>query len=110
MTKILSKEQISLYNNNGFVGPITIFSETEALNHREKFENYEKLNNGWYELSKGQKLHLLQNLIKYAKINPKMDPIKIFLVLLKLKKLEKKSLKLEKKVIKATAKITPGIA
>ena len=39
-----------------------------------------------------------------------MDPIKIFLVLLKLKKLEKKSLKLEKKVIKATAKITPGIA
>ena len=51
-----------------------------------------------------------KNLIKYAKINPKMDPIKILLVLLKLKKLEKKSLKLEKKVIKATAKITPGIA
>ena len=79
MTKILSKEQISLYNNNGFVGPITIFSETEALNHREKFENYEKLNNGWYELSKGQKLHLLQtwvaNLVSNSKILDAIEDI-----------------------------------
>ena len=48
--------------------------------------------------------------MKYAKINPKIDPIKIPFVLLKFKFSKKKSLKLEKKVIKATANITPGIA
>ena len=48
--------------------------------------------------------------MKYAKINPRIEPIKIPFVLLILKLSEIKSLKFEKKVIKATAKITPGIA
>ena len=48
--------------------------------------------------------------MKYAKISPKIEPIKIPLKLLKFRYSVKKSLMLEKKVINATANITPGIA
>ena len=48
--------------------------------------------------------------MKYAKINPKIEPIKMPFVLVRLKLSDIKSLKFEKKVINATAKITPGIA
>ena len=48
--------------------------------------------------------------MKYARIKPKIDPIKSFLILIKPKLNVKKSLNQEKKVMKATAKIIPGIA
>ena len=48
--------------------------------------------------------------MKYARIKPKIDPIKSFLILIKPKLKVKKSLNQEKKVMKATAKIIPGIA
>lgn len=60
MPKILSAEQAENYQRDGFVGPLRVMSEAEAADYRRRFEAYEKANGGWYEFSKGQKLHLLQ--------------------------------------------------
>lgn len=60
MTKALSKAQIANYHENGFVSPLRVMSEEKAAIYRQRFEQYEKDHNGWYELSKGQKLYLLQ--------------------------------------------------
>ncbi len=79
MTKHLSKKQIDSYNQNGFVGPVKVFSNLEALSQRQKFEVYEKTNEGWYELSKGQKLYLLQtwvaSLVSNARILDAIEDI-----------------------------------
>ena len=48
--------------------------------------------------------------MKYAAINPNIEPMKIPLILGKLKLFVRISLNQEKKEINATARITPGIA
>ncbi|MBL95113.1 MAG: hypothetical protein CFH06_01530 [Alphaproteobacteria bacterium MarineAlpha3_Bin5] len=79
MTKHLSEKQINSYNRNGFVGPVKIFSNLEVVSERRKFEVYEENNEGWYELSKGQKLYLLQtwvaSLVSNAKILDAVEDI-----------------------------------
>lgn len=60
MPKILTAEQAENYQRDGFIGPLRVMSEAEAAGYRRRFEAYEKANGGWYEFSKGQKLHLLQ--------------------------------------------------
>ncbi len=60
MPKLLSEEQVAGYRENGYVAPIRIMDTDEALNYRRRFEAFEEANGGWYELSRGQKLYLLQ--------------------------------------------------
>ena len=48
--------------------------------------------------------------MKYAAINPNIEPMKILLMLGKSKLFVRISLNQEKKEINATARITPGIA
>lgn len=60
MPKILSEAQQKTYETSGFCSPIRVFSPDEAARYRSRFEAYEAANGGWYELSKGQKLYLLQ--------------------------------------------------
>ena len=60
MAKILSNEQLRRYRDDGFVHPVPALSPDEAARYRRRFEDYERQNGGWYELSKGQKLYLLQ--------------------------------------------------
>ena len=58
--KILSAEQADAYERDGFIHPIRVMTEAEAADYRRRFEAYEAAQGGWYELSKGQKLYLLQ--------------------------------------------------
>lgn len=60
MPKRLNQSQIDAYGKDGFVAPIAALTTGEAAAYRRRFEAYEQANGGWYELSKGQKLHLLQ--------------------------------------------------
>ncbi len=60
MNKALSHEQVNRYREDGFVSPIRAMDSHEAARYRQRFEKYETDNDGWYELSKGQKLYLLQ--------------------------------------------------
>ena len=60
MLKVLSKEQVSQYNRDGFVAPISCLTAADAKMFHAKFVAYEAAFEGWYELSKGQKLYLLQ--------------------------------------------------
>lgn len=60
MLKHLSSEQVAYYRENGFVAPIAALSAQETAAFRRRFEEYERANRGWYALSKGQKLYLLQ--------------------------------------------------
>ncbi len=60
MPKILSEAQQETFNSCGFCGPVRVFPPEVAARYRSRFEAYETANGGWYELSKGQKLYLLQ--------------------------------------------------
>ena len=60
MPKKLTESQIAHYHDDGFFGPVDILSPTEVADYRKRFEAYEAAHGGWYELSKGQKLYLLQ--------------------------------------------------
>jgi len=60
MPNRLSQQQIEQYQQNGFMSPVQAMSTEQAALYRQRFEDYERDNNGWYELSKGQKLYLLQ--------------------------------------------------
>jgi len=72
MGKILSDEQIAAYPETGYVAPIRVMSEADAAEFRRRFEAYEQQQDGWYKLSKGQKLYLLQtwvaDLVKHPRI------------------------------------------
>lgn len=72
MAKILTNEQVQAYENDGYVCPVTALSEQEAADFRKRFEAYETEHGGWYELSKGQKLYLLQtwaaDLVRHPKV------------------------------------------
>ncbi len=60
MPKRLTDDQLGAYRRDGFVHPLAALSAAEAAEFRRRFEDYERANDGWYELSKGQKLYLLQ--------------------------------------------------
>ena len=60
MPKRLTPAQFQYYCDNGFVAPVAALSFEEAATFRRRFEEYECANRGWYALSKGQKLYLLQ--------------------------------------------------
>jgi non-haem Fe2+, alpha-ketoglutarate-dependent halogenase len=60
MPKRLTDDQVRTYRSDGFVHPVRALDAAEAADYRRRFEDYERRNDGWYELSKGQKLHLLQ--------------------------------------------------
>lgn len=56
----ISDQQINAYREDGYLFPVDVLSSTEVADFRKRFEAYEAQNGGWYELSKGQKLYLLQ--------------------------------------------------
>ena len=60
MPRLLTEEQVAGYRRDGFVSPVTVMGSDAAAGYRRRFEEYERANGGWYELSKGQKLYLLQ--------------------------------------------------
>lgn len=60
MPKRLKREQVAYYLENGFVAPVPALSSEETATFRRRFEEYEQAHQGWYALSKGQKLYLLQ--------------------------------------------------
>ncbi len=60
MPKLLSDDQVARYRRDGFCWPVSVMDAAEAAHYRRRFEDYERANGGWYELSKGQKLYLLQ--------------------------------------------------
>ena len=60
MPKLLTEDQVRHYREDGFVAPLRVLTPAEAARFRRRFEAYEAAHHGWYELSKGQKLYLLQ--------------------------------------------------
>ena len=68
----LSADQVTRYEHDGFFSPVQVLSVSEVDHYRERFEDYEKTNNGWYELSKGQKLYLLQTWVAELASHPKV--------------------------------------
>jgi non-haem Fe2+, alpha-ketoglutarate-dependent halogenase len=57
---MLSDTQIADYKSKGYTWPVQVLSANETAHYRARFEAYEQQHGGWYELSKGQKLYLLQ--------------------------------------------------
>lgn len=60
MGKLLDQAAIDRYRRDGYAFPVRVMDENDAAAFRRRFEAYEAANGGWYELSKGQKLYLLQ--------------------------------------------------
>ncbi len=60
MPKRLSLAQVASFRDKGFIAPITALMPEETAMFRRRFEDYERAHHGWYALSKGQKLYLLQ--------------------------------------------------
>jgi len=60
MVSGLSTAQVEGYRKNGFVHPIRVMDAESAASYRRRFEAYEAEQGDWYELSKGQKIYLLQ--------------------------------------------------
>ena len=48
------------FGDQGFYSPIRVMSEDITNEYRRRFEAYERQHGGWYPLSQGQKLYLLQ--------------------------------------------------
>ena len=72
MPKLLQPHQVDAFNEDGFVAPVRVLSASEAMEYRRRFERYEHDNDGWYELSKGQKIHLLQTWAAELVRNPRV--------------------------------------
>ena len=60
MGKVLSDERIAAYHRDGYASPVRVMDAATAAAYRRRFEAYEAAQGGWYELSKGAKLYLLQ--------------------------------------------------
>ena len=60
MPKLLTPEQVAAFHRDGFTAPVRVLSPAETVAYRQRFEDYERIHDGWYTLSKGQKIHLLQ--------------------------------------------------
>ena len=72
MPNTLNEAQVADYRRDGFYCPIDVLSGPEAASYRARFEAYEAANNGWYELSKGQKLYLLQTWVAELASHPRV--------------------------------------
>ena len=72
MPKLLSEQQVNQFHEDGYVAPVPIMSADDALSYRRRFEAYEEAQGGWYELSKGQKLYLLQTWAAELVSHPKI--------------------------------------
>ena len=72
MPKILTDTQVKGYEKDGYVCPVRVMPSDDAADFRRKFEAYEEANGGWYELSKGQKLYLLQTWARDLVSHPKV--------------------------------------
>lgn len=72
MLKALSEDQVNEYHRDGFFAPIPCLSADETAMFRTKFEAYEATHEGWYEMSKGQKLYLLQTWARDLGCHPKI--------------------------------------
>ncbi len=72
MPKALSEDQVSQYHRDGFIAPVPCLSADETAMFRAKFEAYEAAHEGWYEMSKGQKLYLLQTWARDLGRHPKI--------------------------------------
>ena len=72
MPKILNQSQAEGYRRDGYACPVRVMSADEAADFRARFEAYEQKHGGWYKLSKGQKLYLLQtwaaDLVRHPKV------------------------------------------
>lgn len=60
MVNGLTESQSGAYRRDGFLSPIRVMDAATAAAYRRRFEAYEQAQSGWYELSKGQKIYLLQ--------------------------------------------------
>jgi len=72
MPNILSEDHVRQYHRDGFFAPIPCLSAEETAMFRAKFEAYEAAHEGWYEMSKGQKLYLLQTWARDLGRHPKI--------------------------------------
>lgn len=72
MPKALSADQVAQYHRDGFVAPVRVMDDAAALAFRRKFEAYEAANEGWYAMSKGQKLYLLQTWARDLASHPRI--------------------------------------
>ncbi len=72
MPKSLSTEKVEQYGRDGFLCPIDVLTADEAAGYRQRFEAYEAANDGWYTLSMGQKLYLLQTWVAELASHPKV--------------------------------------
>lgn len=72
MTKLLDPEQIGAFHRDGFVAPVAVLSPEETADYRRRFEDYERSHDGWYVLSRGQKIHLLQTWVAELVRNPRI--------------------------------------
>jgi len=72
MGKILGGREIAQYADAGYVAPIRVMDAATAGDYRRRFEAYERANGGWYELSKGQKLYLLQTWAAELAMHPRV--------------------------------------
>jgi len=72
MPRILSDDQVSDYRRDGFIHPVAALSAEDAAAYRLRFEAYEAEFDGWYEMSKGQKLYLLQTWIAELASHPRI--------------------------------------
>ena len=72
MPKLLDAQQVSDFHRDGFVAPVGVMSAEEAADYRRRFEHYERTHDGWYTLSKGQKIHLLQTWVAELVHNPRI--------------------------------------
>ena len=72
MPKSLSAEQVRRYRGDGFVHPVPVMDAAEAARYRARFEDYERSQGGWYALSEGQKLYLLQTWVAELASHPRV--------------------------------------
>jgi len=72
MGKSLSAEQIAAYHRDGYASPVTAMDPATAADYRRRFEAYEAAQGGWYSLSKGQKLYLLQTWATELVLHPRI--------------------------------------
>lgn len=72
MPKSLDPEQIEAFHRDGFLAPIAVLSAEETAGYRRRFEDYERSHDGWYVLSRGQKIHLLQTWVAELVRNPRI--------------------------------------
>ncbi|MDX1514397.1 MAG: phytanoyl-CoA dioxygenase family protein [Gammaproteobacteria bacterium] len=72
MPRLLTQDQVDYFHRNGFVAPAAALTAEEAADFFRRFEAYEQAHQGWYELSKGQKLYLLQTWARDLASHPKV--------------------------------------